>query len=577
MPLMCVAVIGRFIGFVVYFLDARHRRVAFKNVTQCFGQRMTPGELRGLVRENFKRIGENFACGAKTAMMRQSDLEDCFRIEGFEKLPRGGSVSSPKHVVVAVGHFGNFEMYAHAGSFLEGYQMVTTYRAFRQEFLNKLLLDLRERSGCMFFERRTASRDLREVMNRSPVILGLLADQNAGGRGVRSTFFGRECSTTAAPAVFALRYQCPLVTAVCYRTSLGKWTIEVGDEIPIRENGRPRDVADIMADVNGEFEKAIMRDPANWFWVHNRWKSRGRKKGVRNERKGRGDNEDGVERILIRGVNWLGDAVMTMPALMRLRAAFPEARISIMTPMKLVDLWSKHPAVDAVIPVSRADGVFLTAGRLRQERFDWGLVFPSSIRSALELKLGGVRKRIGYKAGIRDLLLTERVERPSKLIKMRKRSAGEIRRLIRAYGTVDGNGIPPDAHHMFQYLGLVAAVGGVDQPMAPRIYLEDAELLAAGEMLNSIGKGRVNGVLIGIIPGAEYGPAKRWPLERFAAACIGISRFVDCTFVITGAAGDVELAEQLERDLTSGSGVIPAQADARRMRVINLAGRTSLR
>ena len=63
-----------------------------------------------------------------------------------------------------------------------------------------------------------------------------------------------------------------LHTAFCFRTELGKWRVEFGGEIPTAEDGVPRPVADIMLDVNRAFEAAVRRDPANWFWVHNRWK-----------------------------------------------------------------------------------------------------------------------------------------------------------------------------------------------------------------------------------------------------------------------------------------------------------------
>ena len=72
--------------------------------------------------------------------------------------------------------------------------------------------------------------------------------------------------------MFALRYRLPLRTAVCFRSGPGCWRIEVGDEIPTRENGRPRSVEAIALDMNRAFETAIRRDPANWFWVHKRWK-----------------------------------------------------------------------------------------------------------------------------------------------------------------------------------------------------------------------------------------------------------------------------------------------------------------
>jgi KDO2-lipid IV(A) lauroyltransferase len=72
--------------------------------------------------------------------------------------------------------------------------------------------------------------------------------------------------------VFALRYRCPLHTGICYRVGLARWRIEAGEEIPTRENGQPLPTLRIMGAVNRAFEIAVRRDPANWFWVHDRWK-----------------------------------------------------------------------------------------------------------------------------------------------------------------------------------------------------------------------------------------------------------------------------------------------------------------
>jgi KDO2-lipid IV(A) lauroyltransferase len=178
---------------------------------------------------------------------------------------------------VAIGHFGNFELYARYGQFMPMFKTATTYRGLRQPSINRLMQSLREKSGCLFFERRTDAAALKAAMAKPGTILGLLADQHAGNNGLRIPFFGHECSTSAAPAVFALRYHCPLATGICYRIDLAKWRIEAGDEIPTHENGQPRSTEAIMADVNRAFETAIRRDPANWFWVHNRWKPRTRK------------------------------------------------------------------------------------------------------------------------------------------------------------------------------------------------------------------------------------------------------------------------------------------------------------
>jgi KDO2-lipid IV(A) lauroyltransferase len=204
--------------------------------------------------------------------MSADDLAGHMRVVGLEKLLPAGRVETPVSRVFAIGHFGNFELFARAVQLLPGVRGATTYRALRQPGLNRVLLSLRERSGSLFFERRLDGAALRAAINRKNIILGLFSDQHAGDNGMRLPFFGLECSTTKAPAVFALRYELPLHTAFCFWERPGHWRIEVGDEIPTRENGQPRSVAAIMLDVNQAFEQAVRRDPANWFWVHNRWK-----------------------------------------------------------------------------------------------------------------------------------------------------------------------------------------------------------------------------------------------------------------------------------------------------------------
>jgi lauroyl/myristoyl acyltransferase len=271
LPLTVVARLGRAGGAVAGWLDARHRRVAVKNLTRCFGREKSAAEIRALVREHFRRLGENYACAVKTFAMTAAELRPHLEFAGVERLaPPPGE--TPRPLVVAIGHFGNFELYARFGQFAPGYQCVTTYRALRQPSLNRLAQSLRARSGCLYFERRTEAAALRAALNQPGVVLGLLADQRVARGGVRVPFFGRDCSTSTAAAVFALRYDCDLHTAVCYRIGLARWRIEVGPAIATRENSAPRPVAEIMAEVNRAFEIAVRRDPANWFWVHDRWK-----------------------------------------------------------------------------------------------------------------------------------------------------------------------------------------------------------------------------------------------------------------------------------------------------------------
>jgi KDO2-lipid IV(A) lauroyltransferase len=273
LPLRWVARIGRGFGALAYVLDARHRRVALRNLTMCLGAEKSPPEILALARENFRRLGESYCCAVKTAAMPWEDLKSFVEFVGWEKAISRDALHPPRSIVVAVGHFGNFELYARLGQFMPGIQGATTYRGLRQPSLNRLLQTLRQCSGCAFFERRTDAARLKAWMAPTGRALGLLADQHAGVGGVRVPFFGHECSTTASPAVFALRYDCGLYTGICYRVGLARWRIELGDEIPAREpDGGSRSIEAITRDVNRALEAAVRRDPANWFWVHNRWK-----------------------------------------------------------------------------------------------------------------------------------------------------------------------------------------------------------------------------------------------------------------------------------------------------------------
>jgi len=271
LPLKLVARLGRAGGALAYRLDGRHRRVATKNIALCFGRERSLVELRALARENFRRIGENFACAIKTAAMSLEQLRPHVEIVGAEKLLPELQTQTPPSCIVAIGHFGNFELYARFGQFVPVFKCATTYRGLSRPSLNRLMQSLREPSGCRFFERRTETVALKTSLSGDGVLLGLLADQRAAG-SARLPFLGHDCSTSFAPAVFALRYRRPLHTAICYRLALAHWRIEIGDQIPTRENGVARSTEAITRDVNRAFEIAVRRDPANWFWVHDRWK-----------------------------------------------------------------------------------------------------------------------------------------------------------------------------------------------------------------------------------------------------------------------------------------------------------------
>ena len=171
--------------------------------------------------------------------------------------------------------------------------------------------------------------------------------------------------------------------------------------------------------------------------------------------------------ILVRGVNWLGDAVMTTPALQRLRQARPEARLTLLAPEKLAGLWRGQSFLDEVLTFAPSETLWQVARRLREKRFDSAVAFPNSLRAALELWLARIPQRVGIAQPGRGLFLTRIVSPRPGAVAMRKRSPADVRRLV-AVG-LPPPAIPAAAHHVHHYLHLTAAMGASSEPLAPRL------------------------------------------------------------------------------------------------------------
>lgn len=174
---------------------------------------------------------------------------------------------------------------------------------------------------------------------------------------------------------------------------------------------------------------------------------------------------------------------MSMPAARALKRAFPDARIAVACRENLAALWKSCDAVDEVLPFAKGLSP-LAVGRLIRSRgpFDGGLLLPNSIRSALELRLGGVGRLVGYARSPRQFLL-----------RLALRESVE----------------PAPRHHVERYLDLVRALGAEAAVLDELLGIPDAPTPLPRDPRE---------VHLGICPGAEYGNAKRYPVERYARA-----------------------------------------------------------
>jgi len=220
--------------------------------------------------------------------------------------------------------------------------------------------------------------------------------------------------------------------------------------------------------------------------------------------------------ILIRGTNWIGDVIMTLPAMAAIRSAFPKAGISVLAKPWVADIFSLCSDVDEVI-LYRSPGVhagvgglFRLAGELRARKFDAAILLQNAIEAAIISFLAGIPIRAGYNSDGRGLLLTHSVKRTR-----------AVRRI----------------HQMDYYLEMVKTLGCNDGSRELHLNLTLADQNRGDEILRAYGI-EPGGILIGIAPGATYGAAKKWFPDRFAAVADRLIDEFSARILLFGSAGD---------------------------------------
>ena len=251
-------------------------------------------------------------------------------------------------------------------------------------------------------------------------------------------------------------------------------------------------------------------------------------------------------RILVRATNWVGDAVMSLPALHAIRARFPRAHIAILARPWVADLYQQEPFANQIIHLTAGRGTADLSGKwraaqaLRREKFDCAILLQNAFEAALLAWLAGIPRRIGYVRDGRGLLLTDPIPVPAK---------GEIPR-----------------HERFYYLALLQRAGFMDAlPRDAAVRLSSsAELRAAGSRrLADFG---LAPNVIGLSPGAAFGSAKRWLPENFADAGARLAAELRAGVAVFGSASERDLCAQVSAEIRS-----------RRIPVHNFAGETTLR
>ncbi len=254
---------------------------------------------------------------------------------------------------------------------------------------------------------------------------------------------------------------------------------------------------------------------------------------------------DRIERVVVRGVNWVGDAVMTVPALRELRRLLPRARLTLATRPWAEGIFAGADFIDDFLVTgsssSRPAAVFREARDWRARRFDLAVLFPNSFAPALVAALARVPTRVGYATQGRAPLLTHRVAVP------------------------EWRG---GRHEVFYYLHLVVEL---ERQLYGTSTVEtrepDTELCVTGARLREAeallleSGARPRRPLVAMCPGSTNSRAKRWPAERFAAVADMLTERTGAEVVLVGAAEELEISEEVARHMRARPVLLTGKTD----------------
>ncbi|NOX98978.1 MAG: lipopolysaccharide heptosyltransferase II [Verrucomicrobia bacterium] len=506
---------GTLIGTITWLFGGAYRRLALRNLCIAFEGEKNDAEIKRLTLQHFQALGRNFFCSIKIALMSTDAVEKCISYEGREHILK--AVDDGKGVITTIAHLSNWEILSQVPSLGPGIPRSTLYQSLANPYLNQLIVRRRRRSGLTLYDRSSGFYGPLKHLRKGGGV-GILIDQHAGDRGVWCPLFARLASTTNLPALLAQRTGAAIIPVGVRAESPGRWVVTYSPPVIASPalSAPHEKINDVTAQLNLALEKFIRAAPEEWFWVHDRWKTPNPRFLLSNYRRGicAGDQENlKPYRIIVRSPNPLGDACMAVPAIRALKKGRPDIELTMHCRDNLVSFWKHVPEIDHVLATPRSANPLQVARTVRQQSlfFEAALLFPNSARSAIEYSLARIPHIVGNRGHFRRRLLHQ-IPRAAKKI----------------------TGPPP--HHAYTYLEMVRQMGAdIENPQLFH-FSSPKRHSPSGKPLN-----------LGICPGAEYGPAKRWPIDRFAAVATQAHEKFQCDCTVIGSPAEKEIGNEFER------------------------------
>lgn len=260
--------LGKSLGFLMYALDIRHRRIVRRNLKFAF-----PDWPWDRVLDVTRRVFENFGCAIfeiiQLSCLPNEKLLTRVRIDGKEHLKH---LLSPKGAIVISGHLGNWELALLFAASFFGDRLLAIARKIDFVPLDRWVYKFRTRFGGEVINKTGALPDMTKSLRNGNVLATLIDQGTKPGEGIDAMFFNRKVLATPGIAMLAMRTKVPVIPAFCVRDPHG-FTAILKPPVTMQKTKNLR--ADIQVNtqrIMDNIENAVRNHPAQYFWFHKRWK-----------------------------------------------------------------------------------------------------------------------------------------------------------------------------------------------------------------------------------------------------------------------------------------------------------------
>jgi KDO2-lipid IV(A) lauroyltransferase len=271
LPARWAQALGRGAGRVLAHGMRLRRTYVLEVLARSFPEK-TPDEHRAIYAAMCRHQALNLVEILRFAGGREEEIRAQIEVSGEEVVKQ--ALERGKGVLILIAHFGNYDLMGLFASRLLGYPVTIITKTLKNQRLNELWWELRQKAGLKTLPSHNAYRACVRALRRNELV-GFMLDQNRpSSQGVFVEFFGKPASTTPGLALMSAQTGAPVVPVFMRRLPDGRHELEARSVIEPPPDRKEETLRACTAAYTKIIEDEIRRDPAQWMWLHKRWKSR---------------------------------------------------------------------------------------------------------------------------------------------------------------------------------------------------------------------------------------------------------------------------------------------------------------